>query len=160
MSFGQFIENEKSYVLVFERDLPQSQQVVFDALTNPGIFSKWYPFATGEMDFQVGGIIKFDDGEGSMFQGMITKFDVPESFEFVEDGSELIQMSVESTPEGSKLRFSHTFSNDTWVVPTATGWHNCLNVFEQILNGHPPVWPLPDELTQLTQEYEERFKKD
>lgn len=158
MLLGQLIENESSYTLSFERDFYQSKEVVFDALTDAKIFSKWYPFATGEMDGQVGGLIKFDDGEGSLYQGLITKFSVTDGFEFIEDGRDVLRMEVSDSETGSRLHFYHTFSDLAWVVQTATGWHNCLNVFVQIMNGQPPQWPLPNELAELTQAYEEKFK--
>ena len=159
MLFGQLIENERSYTLYFEREFYQSKEVVFDALTDPVIFSKWYPFATGEMDVQVGGLIKFDDGEGNLYQGVITKCSLANGFEFIEDNRDVIRMAVSETASGTKLHFYYTFSDLTWLVQTATGWHNGLNVFVQIMNGQPPQWPLPDELAALTQTYEEIFRK-
>ena len=159
MLFGQLIENESSYSLYFEREFYQSKEAVFDALTDPVIFSKWYPFATGEMGGQVGGLIKFDDGEGNLYQGVITKFSLADGFEFIEDSRDVMRMEVSETASGSKLHFYHTFSDLAWLVQTATGWHNCLNVFVQIMNGQPPQWPLPDELVALTQAYEEIFRK-
>ncbi len=157
MSFGQLIENENSYTLYFERDFSQSKQALFDALTDPGIFSKWYPFATGELDGQVGGLIKFDDGEGSVYQGVITKFDAPNEFEFIEDGTDVLRMLVDETESGSRLRFYYQFADLAWIVPTATGWHNSLDVLVQIMNGQAPQWPLPDELAAISQEYEAKF---
>lgn len=160
MLFGQLIENESSYTLYFERDFYQSKEAVFNALTDPVIFSKWYPFATGEIDGQVGGLIKFDDGEGNLYQGVITKFSLEDGFEFIEDGRDVIRMEISETESGARLHFNHTFSDLAWVVQTATGWHNCLNVFVQIMNGQPPQWPLPDGLVELTQAYETQFKEE
>lgn len=116
MLFGQLIENESSYSLYFERDFYQSKEVVFNALTDPVIFSKWYPFATGEMGGQVGGLIKFDDGEGNLYQGVITKYSLKDGFEFIEDGRDVIRMEISETESGARLHFNHTFSDLAWVV--------------------------------------------
>src|SRR5699024_11691246 len=116
MLFGQLIENESSYTLYFERDFYQSKEAVFNALTDPVIFSKWYPFATGEMDGQVGGLIKFDDGEGNLYQGVITKFSLEDGFEFIEDGRGVMRMEISETEYGSKLDVIKTFSNIAYIV--------------------------------------------
>jgi uncharacterized protein YndB with AHSA1/START domain len=159
MPYGQLIEHDHRYTLYFERKLRFTPSVVFDALVDPNIFAQWYPFATGVMDVKVGGHIKFDDGEGAKYHGMITKLDAPREFEFIEDATDVIHIRLEATETGTGtlLKFSHTFDSPDWIVPTATGWHNCLNVFRDIMNGYEANWPMPDELTALAHVYEERF---
>lgn len=54
--------------------------------------------------------------------------------------------------------FEHTFDNKEWVVNTATGWHRCLDVLDQIVNGKPIIWQ--DNSTELRNIYSRKFNKD
>ena len=69
--FGTLHESNGRYALRFERFFSHSSGDVFRVITDPGYFSRWYPFATGEMDLRIGGKIDFDDGEGTTYIGTI-----------------------------------------------------------------------------------------
>lgn len=154
---GTLHESNGRYVLRFERFFPHNPEEVYRVITNPSDFSQWYPFATGEMDLRIGGEIAFDDGEGTIYIGTITELEPPTLFGFreVDDG---ISISLQEEDQGCLMVFTHTFSDDSWAVNTATGWHRCLDVLGQVINGKPIEWH--DNSTELRKVYSDAFNRE
>lgn len=155
--YGTLHESNGRYALRFERFLHQNPEDVFLVITKPSSFSQWYPFATGEMDIRIGGKITFDDGEGTRYEGIITELDKPYVFGFREV-DDLINISLQEEDQGCRMIFTHTFNDDSWAVNTATGWHRCLEVLVQIINGKPIQWN--DNSTKLREIYSDAFKME
>ncbi|MFA1819817.1 SRPBCC family protein [Virgibacillus oceani] len=152
--YGTLQEANGRYTLRFERLFHLNPEDVFRVITNPSSFTQWYPFATGEMDLRLGGKIAFDDGEGTTYTGTITELEQPYLFGFLEV-DDLINISLQEDDKGCRMIFSHTFDDDSWAVNTAAGWHRCLDVLVQIVNGKPIKWY--DNSTQLRKIYSEAF---
>ena len=151
---GTLHESNGRYALRFERFFPHNPEDVFLVLTNPSYFSEWYPFATGEMDLRLGGNIAFDDGEGTTYKATITELEKPYLFGFREV-DDLISISLQEENKGCRMIFTHTFNDDSWAVNTAAGWHGCLDVLVQIVNGKPIKWH--DNSNQLRKIYSKAF---
>jgi len=145
-------ESNGRYALKFERFFPHNPEEVFRVITNPSCFSKWYPFATGEMDLRLDGKIAFDDGEGTTYTATITELEKPYLFGFREV-DDLINISLREEGKGCRMIFTHTFNDGSWAVNTAAGWHRCLDVLYQIVNGHPVKWK--DNSAELKEYYRE-----
>ena len=154
---GTLHELNGRYTLRFERFFPHNTEDVFLVITNASYFSQWYPFATGEMDLKLGGNISFDDGEGTTYKGTITELEKPYLFGFREVG-DLINISLQEEDKGCRMIFTHTFKDDSWAVNTAAGWHRCLDVLVQIVNGKPIKWN--DNSTKLCKIYSEAFNTE
>ncbi|KAA0955959.1 SRPBCC family protein [Sporosarcina sp. ANT_H38] len=155
--YGTLHESNGRYALRFERFFPRNPEDVSLVITNPSYFSQWYPFATGEMDLRLGGKIAFDDGEGTTYNGIITELDKPYLFGFREV-DDLINISLQEEDKGCRMIFTHTFNDDSWAVNTAAGWHRCLDVLVQIVNGKPIKWH--DNSTELRKIYSEAFNME
>ena len=155
--YGLLHESNGRYALRFERFFPHNSEDVSLVITNPSYFSQWYPFATGEMDLRLGGKIAFDDGEGTTYNGTITELDKPYLFGFREV-DDLINISLQEEDKGCRMIFTHTFNDDSWAVNTAAGWHRCLDVLVQIVNGKPIKWH--DNSTKLHKIYSEAFNME
>ncbi|MGM0838089.1 MAG: SRPBCC family protein [Bacillota bacterium] len=154
---GTLHESNGRYALKFERFFPFPQDAVFRIITNPTYFSKWYPFATGELDLRLGGKIAFDDGEGSTYEAVITEFENPHTFGFREI-NDLIRISIIEEDQGGRMIFTHTFDDKTMAVNTAAGWHRCLDVLGHIVKGNPIEWK--DNSAKLRKYYSEAFSTD
>jgi uncharacterized protein YndB with AHSA1/START domain len=148
--YGRLQESNGRYALRFERYFLYKTADVFHVITNPSYFSQWYPFATGEMDLKPGGKIAFDDGEGSTYEGIITAFKSPHTFEFREV-DDWIQISLREEGGGCIMEFTHIFDNKEMAMYVAAGWHRCLEVLEQIVNGRPIEWK--DNAAELREIY-------
>ncbi|MEY8744426.1 SRPBCC domain-containing protein [Paenibacillus tundrae] len=101
------------------------------------------------------GKIAFDAGEGTRYEGIVTELDKPYVFGFREV-DDLINISLQEEVQGWRMIFTHTFNDDSWAVNTATGWHRCLDVLVQIINGKPIQWN--DNSTKLREIYSDAFK--
>jgi uncharacterized protein YndB with AHSA1/START domain len=156
-SFGSLHEKEKRHVLVFEREYPFSPEKVFRYITDPDYFTQWYPFATGDMDLSVGGKIKFDDGEGSIYEAVITKLNPPYLFCFREV-DDLLETSINVVDQGCTLTFSHTFDDKEMAIYIAAGWHRCLDVLGQLIHGQKIEWK--DNALELREYYKKGFNID
>lgn len=154
---GALHESNGSYALRFERFFPNNPEDVFLVITNPNSFSQWYPFAKGKMDLRLGGKIAFDDGEGTTYEGTITELERPYLFGFREV-DDLIHISLQEEDKGCRMTFTHTFNDDSWAVNTAAGWHRCLDVLAQIVNGEPIRWD--DNSIKLRKIYSEAFNME
>ncbi|MBS3938323.1 MAG: SRPBCC family protein [Peptococcaceae bacterium] len=153
-NYGSLHEIEGRSVLVFERKYPLSPKKVFRYITDPHYFTQWYPFATGDMDLSVGGKIKFDDGEGSSYEAVITEFIPPHSFCFREV-DDLLEISLDEVDQGCILTFSHTFDDRAMAIYTAAGWHRCLEVLGQLIHGRTIEWE--DNALELREYYKIKF---
>jgi len=153
-TYGTLHKGNGRFALRFERSFTLPREEVFQAITNPSIFSQWYPFATGEMDLRTGGRIFFDDGEGSTYEGIIIDFNSPHTFAFreVED---LVQISLQDENEGCTMVFTHTFDEGDMVVSVAAGWHRCLDVLHQLVYKQPVEWK--ENRAELREYYREVF---
>jgi len=157
IEYGTLHESNGRYALRFERFFPHNPEVVFSIITNPSYFSQWFPFATGEMDLRLGGKIAFDDGEGTTYEGTITELEKPYLFAFREV-DDLINISLREEDKGCRMIFTHTFNDNSWAVKTAAGWHRCLDVLFQIVNGNPAKWH--DNSAELRKIYSEAFNME
>lgn len=155
--FGTLHELNERYVIRFERFFSYKPEEVFQTITNPNYFSQWYPFATGEMDLRIGGKLAFDDGERTKYTATIKELEKPRLFVFNEM-DDLISISLQEEDKGCRMVFTHTFDDASWVVHTAAGWHNCLNVFTQIANGNPIKWH--DDPAKLRKIYKKAFNME
>lgn len=155
--YGTLHETNGNYALRFELFFSLNPEDVFDVITNSDYFTQWYPFATGEMDLRLGGEINFDDGEGTTYNAIITEMEKPYLFSFREV-DDLINISLLEEDEGCRMIFTHTFNDDSWAVPTAAGWHRCLDVLGQIVNGNPVKWD--DNAAKLREIYSEAFQME
>jgi uncharacterized protein YndB with AHSA1/START domain len=138
-NYGSLHEKEGRSVLIFERKYSVSPEKVFQYITVPVYFTQWYPFATGDMDLSIGGKIKFDDGEGSIYEAVITDLNPPTSFCF-QEVDDLLEISIHEVGQGCTLTFRHTFDDRTMAPYIATGWHRCLDVLGQLINGSKIEW--------------------
>ncbi|KAB8127376.1 hypothetical protein F9U64_17855 [Gracilibacillus oryzae] len=155
-NYASLHEKDGRQVLIFERNYAYSPEQVFRKITDPVYFKQWYPFATGEMELSVGGKIKFDDGEGSTYEAVITELNPPYSFCFQEI-DDLLEMKINETNQGCTLRFSHTFDDRTMAMYTAAGWHRCLDVLGQLIYEYPVEWQ--DNAIELREYYKNKFDR-
>ncbi|WP_042221890.1 SRPBCC domain-containing protein [Oceanobacillus manasiensis] len=152
---GNLYEKEGRFVLVFERNYPVIPEKVFPFITNPKYFTQWYPFATGDMELKVGGKIKFDDGEGSNYEAVITEYNPPSTFCFKEM-DDLLEISIQAADQGSTMSFRHTFDDRSMAKYTAAGWHRCLDALGQLINGQTVEWE--ENGPELREYYEGKFE--
>lgn len=103
--------------LTFKRSLPYSTDVVWQALTDPGQFGKWYN-AEAEIDPRVGGIFTVHSGPFT-WHGPITVWDPPKQFQYEHNHEPVPEM-----PDGAQTMVTWTLvpkDNGTELTFTQSG---------------------------------------
>ena len=119
--------------LTFKRFLPHTTDVVWQALTDPEQFKKWYN-AEAEIDPQVGGIFTVHPGPFTWY-GPITVWDPPKQFQYehnhepvpeMPDGAQtVVTWTLVPKDNGTELTF--TQSGLTTTAGFAAGTHVVLD---------------------------------
>jgi uncharacterized protein YndB with AHSA1/START domain len=148
-------------VLRIERRLAHPPQKVWRAITDPAHLSRWYPFQATEIDLRVGGMIRFDDGQGMAMDAVITELDPPRVFAFSEhapaemsrESDDLVHFELRRDGAGCLLIFTHTFDDRPAAASYASGWHTCLDALGMVLDDRPI------EVAHSSAELHERYIK-
>lgn len=139
--------------LRMERRLAHPVEEVWRAVTEPERLSRWYPFAVVALDLRVGGAMRFDDGEGTVLDGVVVELDPPRRFAFSEhapeemhrEGDDLVRIDLEPDGDGCLLVFTHVFDDRPGAASYAVGWNLCLRMLGAVLDGEEPDWPTPPQ---------------
>lgn len=126
-------------VLRFERRLAHSVDRVWQALTDPGELSHWFP-AEVTVDLRVGGEMTFvfaDSGDLAP-PGRVTELDPPRLFAYAW-GEDLLRWELRPDGAGCVLTFTHTFDNRQEAAKFAAGWDVCLDALAARLTGQQPA---------------------
>lgn len=118
--------------LRFERRLSHPPRKVWRAITEPEHLSRWYPLRINELPLEVGGPIRFDDGEGTTYDGKVVEVDPPRVFAFTEE-DDLVRIELRAEGEGSVLVFTHTFDAANAAQGAEDGWKGCLDQLERLV---------------------------
>lgn len=160
--FGLLTKEEDGYRIVFNRVLPHSASVVWDALTNPEKMKRW--FMETQIDFRVGGriVFKFGDPDDSESYGTIIDIQHEKKFEYVwenTDGPDELA-TWELFPEGkSNTRLLLTYSrlSEKYGSLASGGWHIMLDHLAEVLDGRTQPYPYTggqsDEEKEITSVY-------
>ncbi|MFD0657772.1 SRPBCC family protein [Thermocatellispora tengchongensis] len=154
--------------LRMERTLKHPPEKVWRAITEPAELSRWYPLQVAAMDLHVGGTIRFDDGQGTMVDAVITELDPPHVFAFSErapesmqrESEDLVHFELRPDPAGCLLIFTHVFDDRYGAASYGSGWHTCLAVLEAALDGREAELPGPQETFDLHESYIKKFALD
>jgi uncharacterized protein YndB with AHSA1/START domain len=145
-------------VLRMERRLAHPQALVWRALTEPAELSQWFP-ATVKMDLSIGAEVHFDaDAGGSTSQaGKIIELDPPRLFAFSWD-DDLLRWELRPEADGCLLIFTHTFDDRAGAASFASGWQECLQAMELLLDQKPVTIGRPT--AELHDSYVDAFGLD
>jgi uncharacterized protein YndB with AHSA1/START domain len=139
------LPGKDGWTLVFVRELRHPPEKVWAALTQPAQLQKWSPY-TADRDLGALG-----DATLTMIDGDTTE-DLPASVSRAEPpllleytlGTDRLRWELAATDSGTRLTLRHTLKDRDWVPKVAAGWHICLVVAEQQLDGQP-IGPIRGE---------------
>jgi uncharacterized protein YndB with AHSA1/START domain len=124
--------------LIFVRALRHPPERVWTALTDPVEQRKWAPFVS-DRDLGVLGDVTLTmiDGENREdLPGTVLRAEPPHLLEHTWDTDRLL-WKLKSAGPGTRLTLSHSVTERGWAPKVAAGWHLCLVVAENLLDGHP-----------------------
>ena len=145
---GQIREEDGSYTLRFERQLPFPLPRVWDALTQPAYLAKWIAEAT--VDLSVGGVFILDFvHDPSVMRGSITRLREYSLLEYTwnEGGNPPSTVCWELFPQGpDACLLVLTHSGLRRDVPSlGAGWHTHIDLMVQVLSGERRDFSWEDE---------------
>jgi uncharacterized protein YndB with AHSA1/START domain len=152
------VRDDGKYVLRFERHLDHPPEKVWRALTEPDQLRQWFPTDI-EGERKRGAEIRFVFRENAPraedmpellehdpedLSGEFTEFDPPRVLAYTW-GEEALRWELESTEDGCRLAFTHTFGERSGIphpagpkkraARDASGWEVCLASLEALLDG-------------------------
>jgi uncharacterized protein YndB with AHSA1/START domain len=131
--------------LVFVRTLHHAPQKVWSALTVAEEIRQWAPFVPSRDLVQPGEVtLKMTDGnQGDEYPGVLREAIEPRLLEYTW-GDDIVRWELEPYRNGTRLTLRHTVESPDLLSKVAAGWHLCLVVAEQFLDGNP-IGPIVGE---------------
>jgi uncharacterized protein YndB with AHSA1/START domain len=127
----------EKWTLLIVRELRQSPDKVWAALTDPAQLSEWAPFEADRNLAAVGPVKLSTVGTPTpqIAETTVTRADAPSLLEFSWGGSDL-RWQLEPLGSGTRLTLWHNIDR-RFISMGAAGWHICLDVLDRFLVGTP-----------------------
>lgn len=125
---------DNGYIARFERHFKFSNDEVWSWLTQNDKLNKWFPELSID-ELRVGGIIRFDFGDGNFEKMEIIDFTEKSILEFTW-GDDYVRFELSPESNGCKLVLTEKIKTITPHTPKdLAGWHVCLDVIHTLVNG-------------------------
>lgn len=120
------------WTLILVRELRQSPERVWQALTDPAQLREWAPFVTDGSLGAIGVVnLTWVGAQNKPMETKITRAEAPKLLEYGD-------MRWELTPVGSGTRLTLWHSIDrAFIAWGAAGWHISFDVLDRLLSGNP-----------------------
>lgn len=123
------------WTLVFTRELRHSPEKVWEALTDPAELREWSPFDSDRSLAQTGdATLTMAGGSDEKTAAKVRVADRPRLLEYTWE-EDVLRWELEPIPAGTRLTLRHTTARE-WTARVAAGWHICVDVMDQFLDGH------------------------
>ncbi|MFI6266103.1 SRPBCC family protein [Micromonospora sp. NPDC051006] len=124
--------------LVLVRDLRHPPATVWAALTDPARLAEWAPFlADRDLGTPGAAVLTMVDGATrEEHPAVVGRAEPPHLLEYTW-GDDLLRWELAATDTGTRLTLRHTVADRAIVPMVAAGWHLCLDVAGQLLDGDP-----------------------
>jgi uncharacterized protein YndB with AHSA1/START domain len=126
------------WTLVFVRDLAHTPEKVWAALTEPEQLRAWSPYTADRNLGSVGDVVltMIDGDVTEDLPASVTRAERPRLLEYTW-GTDVVCWELVATDSGTRLTLRHTLGERGSAPKAAAGWHLCLVVAEQMLDGTP-----------------------
>jgi len=135
---AQVRKDGEKWTLILVRELRQSPEKVWQALTDPAHLREWAPFdADGSLD-AVGTTVKLTTVGAPtphVSETTVTQADAPKVLEYNWGGSD-VRWELEAFGGGTHLTL-WTSIDRRFISMGAAGWHICFDVLDHLLSGTP-----------------------
>jgi uncharacterized protein YndB with AHSA1/START domain len=137
-----------------ERPFRHPTEKVWRAITEPAHLSAWWPMKIDEIRLELGAPLIFYAEGDFRITGRITELEVGKVIAFADDeGAHANRLELIADGEGCRMVFTHSFAIDQSPAQHASGWHQCFDGLEAVLDGRP-VAPMTMD-AELMSRYEE-----
>ena len=126
------VRDKNKWTLILVRELRNSPEKVWQALTDPAQLREWAPFVTDENLGAAGRTVNLTwVGNPTPRETTVTHADAPYLLEYGD-----IRWELEAVGNGTRLRLWHSIDR-RFISWGAAGWHICFDVLDRLLNGNP-----------------------
>jgi uncharacterized protein YndB with AHSA1/START domain len=129
---------EEKWTLILVRELRQSPEKVWQALTDPAHLREWAPFEANGNLGTVGTTAKLTTVAAptpQISETRVTRADAPKLLEY-NWGENDLRWELEAVGDGTRLTLWHNIDR-RFISLGAGGWHICLDVLDRFLSGTP-----------------------
>jgi len=152
-------ERDGRSVLRFERELSQTRERVWRALTDRGELEAWHP-----TPFELAGeTVEFlpSPGAPDLGTGRLLAFEEPALIAY-EWGPDELRWTLQERGSGCLLTLEHSFADRFKAARDGAGWHVCLTALGALLDGGEvpqkgSARELPAGWSELNEDYQRRF---
>jgi hypothetical protein len=131
-SGAQVRKDGEKWTLILVRDLRQSPEKVWQALTDPAHLREWAPFEADGSLGTAGATVKLTwVGTPTSFEATVTRADAPEVLEYGD-----FRWELETHGGGTRLTL-WTAIDRRFISWGAAGWHIAFDVLDRLLSGTP-----------------------
>jgi uncharacterized protein YndB with AHSA1/START domain len=137
-SGAQVRKDGEKRTLILTRELRQSPEIVWQALTDPAHLREWAPFDADASLGSVGAKVKLTTVGAPMVrvtETTVTRADAPNVLEYNWGGFDM-RWELEALGWGTRLTL-WTNIGPRFISMGAAGWHICFDVLERLLAGEP-----------------------
>jgi len=147
---GKLQKNKDGYQVRFERDLPYSAKVVWDAITDPEKLAVW--FTDVKMDFVAGGkmSIRFRDADKTESFGKVVRIEPPRLFEYSWEDELATWEVIPKDETHCTLILTYSRLPHDYAISVSAGWHVILDQLEEALLGKKDFPPFGGGETEET----------
>jgi len=133
---AQVQKDGEKWALILVRELRHSPEKVWQALTDPAHLREWAPFEADGSLGKAGATVKLSTvGTPHVTETEITRADPPRLLEYNWGGNDT-RWELEALGEDTRLTL-WTKIDRRYISMGAAGWHICLDVLDEFLNGTP-----------------------
>ena len=135
---AQVRKDGEKWTLVLVRELRQSPERVWQALTDPAHLREWAPFDADKSLGTAGTTVKLTTVGAPtphVTETRVTRADAPNVLEYNWGGQD-IRWQLDAAGAGTRLTLWHNIDRN-FISMGAAGWHICFDVLERLLAGEP-----------------------
>ena len=125
----------EKWTLIVVRELRHPPALVWQALTDPAQLSEWAPFDADRNLAAVGPVKLSTVGTPYVAACAVKQAEAPRLLAY-SWGDQDLRWELEPVGAGTRLTLWHNI-NRAWISAGAAGWHICLDVLDQELDGAP-----------------------
>ena len=137
-SGAQIRKDGERWTLILVRELRQSPEKVWQALTDPAHLHEWAPFDSDGSLGRVGTTVKLTTVGAPVprvTETRVTRADAPEMLEYTWGDFDM-RWKLEPVVGGTRLTL-WTNIGRRFIAMGAAGWHICFDVLDHLLSGTP-----------------------
>jgi uncharacterized protein YndB with AHSA1/START domain len=149
--------SENGYIAKFERYMKHPVEDVWAYITDNDKLPNWFPELRVD-ELRVGGVLKFDMGNGTFEKMKITKLKMESVLEYTW-ADDMVRFELSPETEGCNLVLNEKLNKITEHTPRdLAGWHVCLDVIHALLDG-PTIESRKDEWKKWYKKYKEAIEE-